>query len=165
MYLCILCIHNVTIEMLGVLHIGRLQGWGYRSATCTTVWQKNCISTVVNDAALLLATLVCMLVAPIPLPLTTISIPWQIFTSKAFCCLRLLCAAWSFGVDSFHATSLISVTWRKSIAFACINWSQDWSEMSEGSIKDDLNELELSCGTYTSDLNTFLGEVLQESAS
>ena len=29
-------------------------------------------------------------------------------------------------------------------------------------LKDDLNELELSCGTYTSDLNTFLGEVLQE---
>ena len=29
-------------------------------------------------------------------------------------------------------------------------------------IKDDLNELELSCGTYTSDLNTFIGEVLQE---
>ena len=29
-------------------------------------------------------------------------------------------------------------------------------------LKDELNELELSCGTYTSDLNTFIGEVLQE---
>jgi len=34
-------------------------------------------------------------------------------------------------------------------------------------LKDDLNdhELELSCGTHTSDLNTFLGEVLQERES
>lgn len=29
-------------------------------------------------------------------------------------------------------------------------------------LKDELNELELSCGSYTSDLNTFIGEVLQE---
>ena len=29
-------------------------------------------------------------------------------------------------------------------------------------LKDELNELELNCGTYTSDLNTFIGEVLQE---
>ena len=29
-------------------------------------------------------------------------------------------------------------------------------------LKDELNELELSCGTYTSDLHTFIGEVLQE---
>lgn len=29
-------------------------------------------------------------------------------------------------------------------------------------LKDDLDELELSCEMYTSDFNTFLGEVLQE---
>lgn len=29
-------------------------------------------------------------------------------------------------------------------------------------LKDELNEIELSCGEYTSDLNTFIGEVLQE---
>jgi len=57
---------------------------------------------------------------------------------------------------------------KMSYMYLCILCIHNYTiEMLGVLLQDDLNdhELELSCGTHTSDLNTFLGEVLQERES